>query len=320
MSSHDVSARRDGWLIGALALGVRAAMVVWAAPRIPPTADGTYYHRLAQRIAEGAGYTWLWPDGTATFAAHYPVGYPGLVGAVYAVAGVHPGWAMGVNAVLGALAALAIHRALLPVSRKSAAVGAVLVALHPGLVSYTPALMTEGVVGALWAVAACAAARARSASGRFRWLLVAGLTMGVATFVRPQSILFAPLLGYAASLPAPGSGAPEQPGWRRQLTSVAIVLAMALLMVMPWTMRNCVRMDDCALVSVNGGWNLLIGTQPEGKGSWSEIQVPEACKAVFDEAKKDACFARAARARIAARPWEWLALAPQKLHVTFDYC
>jgi hypothetical protein len=77
-------------------------------------------------------------------------------------------------------------------------------------------------------------------------------------------------------------------------------------------------MERCALVSVNGGWNLAIGTQTVG-GAWQEMVVPEACKEVFAEAAKDECFGRAARGVIAADPLGWLARVPAKLRVTFDY-
>ena len=42
---------RDTAAIGGLALLVRLAVVVWAAPRFPPVMDGDFYHRVAQRIA-----------------------------------------------------------------------------------------------------------------------------------------------------------------------------------------------------------------------------------------------------------------------------
>ena len=72
--------RRDALIVALVALAARLAVVLWAATSIPASADGTYYDRLAQRIASGQGYTWLWPDGAVTYAAHYPVGYPALVG------------------------------------------------------------------------------------------------------------------------------------------------------------------------------------------------------------------------------------------------
>src|SRR5690606_23496682 len=115
-----------------------------------------FYHVVAQRIAEGAGYTWVWPDGVVTFAAHYPVGYAGLLGGVYALAGSSPVAAMFVNAALGATAVVMTHRlALRGAGRVGGWVAGGLVAFSPTLVGYTLALMTEGAVatgwiGALW--------------------------------------------------------------------------------------------------------------------------------------------------------------------------
>ncbi|MFX8696456.1 hypothetical protein ABTM58_20720, partial [Acinetobacter baumannii] len=77
---------------------------------------------------------------------------------------------------------------------------------------------------------------------------------------------------------------------RRVVTAAAIALGVALAVCAPWTARNCARMHRCALVSVNGGWNLLIGADLATEGGWSPIQVPDACKEVYDEAGKDACF------------------------------
>ncbi|HEV3192233.1 MAG TPA: hypothetical protein VGY54_17095, partial [Polyangiaceae bacterium] len=79
--------RRDAWVALAIGLSVRLAEVAWARGRFPPVEDGRYYDLLARRLATGAGYTWLWPDGAVTYAAHYPVGYPGILAAAYAAFG-----------------------------------------------------------------------------------------------------------------------------------------------------------------------------------------------------------------------------------------
>ena len=312
--------RRDAAAVFAVALAARLGVVGWAAGRFPPTADGEYYHRLATRLAEGLGYTWAWPDGVVTPAAHYPVGYPGALAAVYAIVGPRPAAAMVLNAILGALAALAVHRlAARAAPRPIAALAGALVALHPGLVAYTPALMTEGVTGALLACAAWAAAwageRAASREG-LRWLLPfagVGAVIGAATLVRPQALLLAPALAWIGARAIPGRTSP------RALAAV-VATAVALAICAPWTARNCARMGRCALVSVNGGWNLLIGADPEAGGTWAPLKTPDACREVFDEAGKDACFAREARRMILERPAGWMALVPRKLGATFDYC
>src|SRR5262245_56930574 len=94
----------------AAALIVRVLCVVWASSRFEPAEDGHFYHVVAGRIARGLGYTWQSPDGAITYAAHYPVGYPALIGAAYAAFGARPWVAMSFNAVLGAVATLAVHR------------------------------------------------------------------------------------------------------------------------------------------------------------------------------------------------------------------
>ena len=328
--------RRDAVAVFAAALAARLGVVAWAAGRFPPTADGEFYHRVATRIAEGLGYTWAWPDGAVTYAAHYPVGYPGAVGAVYALIGPHPVGAMALNAALGALGALAVHRlAARAGSRGIAALAGALVALHPGLVAYTPALMTEGATTSLLACAAWVAAWARDRRAASRSLgpfVTLGAVMGLATLVRPQSLLLAPVFAWIAGLgledayararasstrPRPGS-APLR--WARRAAPALVATAAALAMCAPWTARNCARMGQCALVSVNAGWNLLIGADPAAGGTWAPLQVPDACRDVFDEAGKDACFGREARRAIAERPAAWVALAPRKLAATFDYC
>lgn len=108
-------------------------------------------------------------------------------------------------------------------------------------------------------------------------------------------------------------------GWGRGLVSAGVAGLVALLVCAPWTARNCVRMKRCALVSVNGGWNLLIGADEASTGAWAPVNVPKDCREVYDEAEKDACFGREARRFIAERPFAWLALAPKKLAATFDY-
>jgi hypothetical protein len=171
---------------------------------------------------------------------------------------------------------------------------------------YTPALMTEGVTAALLALAAwMASLRSR------RGLIALGVVMGIATLVRPQSLLLAPCLGLLSV------GPPSRIADR--LRGMALATALALMVCAPWTIRNCVRMRQCALVSFNGGWNLLIGAGETATGAWAPVEVPEPCRAVWDEAEKDQCFGREARRMIVRAPGRWLGLVPARLAATFDY-
>ncbi len=302
----------DALLVVFVALVARFAVVLWARDRFPPVEDGVYYNVLARRMAEGEGYTWLWPDGAITYAAHYPVGYPALLAGTYAILGMSAGSAMTVNALFGAASAYGGYRLVdgEGVARWRPLAAGLSLALHPALVFYTPAVMTEGLTASLLVVAAAMVARARGRGDPWRWIAGAGIVLGAATLVRPQCLVLAPVFG-ALAMPDAAAG-------RRRLAGAVVAGAVALSCVLPWTARNCQRMHRCALVSVNGGWNLLIGATTE-TGAWQPMAVPSECATVWDEAGKDACFERAAWRTIGRAPAAWVARAPAKLAATFDY-
>jgi hypothetical protein len=296
------SPRRQGAVVVAVALAARLAVVAWAGTRFPAAHDGVRYDALAARLAAGLGYTWAWPDGTVTTVAHYPVGYPAVLALAYRVFG-HSVVVAGVeNACVGALAALATYGLGLAVASPRVALGSGLaVALHPGLVLYTPGIMTEGLTAALIAAAAWVAVAA-GGRGTPRRSALLGALVGLAGLVRPQTLLLAPLFGLLAA------------GRRGAAVSVMV----AALVCAPWVARNCGAVGRCTLTT-NSGWNLLIGAQPGATGAWQAATVSEACKDVFGEATTDACFGHEAAAAIASAPWRWAALAPKKLAATFDY-
>ncbi len=300
---------KDTLISGGVALAARVTVIVWAlSAGFPPIGDGHYYSIFAERLARGQGYTWLWDDGTVTYAAHYPVGYPAIISVFYMIFGVRAAVPMVVNAVLGAVGVVAAHRlALMMTTPRRALVAALAIALHPAIVSYTPAFMTEGATLSLLLIAAALAL----GEGKL-WLraVCAGLVMGLATLVRPQCLLLTPLLALCTI-----AGTPRK--WP-DLARAGSIVALSIITCLPWTSRNCDKMKRCSLVSVNGGWNLAIGTQTKS-GAWEEHVVPESCKTVWDEAGKDACFEREAKAAILAHPIAWIARAPSKLDSTFDY-
>lgn len=180
---------RDRLKVLAVAFGSRAAVIAWGASRFPAAADGTYYDRIAARIASGNGYTWVWPDGAVTFAAHYPIGYPALIASLYALFGAHAFLAMLVNAIFGSLASVAAYDLARASGwgKRAALFSGLGVAIHPALVPYTLAVMTEGVTASLLVIAAAFAARYKI-QPKTSWIVMLGISLGIATLVRPQSI------------------------------------------------------------------------------------------------------------------------------------
>ncbi len=290
-------------LIAALLL--RMSVALWARGQFPAVADGFYFDTLARRMAEGHGYTWGWADGTVTSVAHYPVGYPAFLALVYALLG-HSVGAVGlVQALIGTAGVLGFARAAhVSFGARAGRACAWLLALHPALWLYTPALMSEGVAVALLGICVGLFTSARRSGATF---VLLGILLGCATLLRPQFLVFVPLFGAALGV-----------SWRERLARAAVLTMLALATCAPWTLRNCHEMQSCALVSVNGGWNLAIGAQTEN-GAWQAIAVPESCAGVWDEALKDACFGRDARREILAHPGAWLSKVPAKVATTLDY-
>ncbi len=125
--------------------------------------------------------------------------------------------------------------------------------------------------------------------------------------VRPASLLAAPLLIFTQ----------PRPVWQAAARAAATTV-VALLVVLPWTLRNCQRLDGCALVSTNGGWNLAIGAITE-TGRFQTLRAADGCPIVTGQVQQDRCWGEVGRAKIAAAPLRWLSKAPLKLAQTFDH-
>lgn len=304
-----MSLRRSLALWIAVTVAIRAAWL-W---RVPPVIawDGIIYARTALRISRGLGFIDTWnnrPPYKPT--AFYPVGYPALLGLGHALGGPSP-WVAGVLNVVAAVVATACIVAL---ARRAFGAGrehlpAALYALSPGAAMYASTFMTETVSGALVTLTVLTAARHADGGRRVDGALT-GLLLGVSGLVRPQVLVLAPLMALLAS---------PSPGWRARARTVALVGAAACAVVLPWTARNCARLDGCALVSVNGGSNLWIGTDPAAEGNYRDLRFGEGCDRTPGEVSKDRCYGREARARIVAAPLDWLSLAPMKVQALLDY-
>lgn len=332
---------RSAWAVTAdvatLALVARLAVIVYALAE--PVWDGHYYDLGARRLAAGLGYSeelrFAGPGGTEQVVwqawAHYPVGYSGFLAFFFKLLGTSMAVPPLANALTGAALAAVAHRLARhafgvagpdvdPSRRRAgelrALVAGVLVALHPGLVLYAGALMTEplaalGMLSAiLWSVAD--RSRVRAAIG-------AGVLLGLATLVRPNAILLAPFLVFGELLD-------RRARWPKRLGLAALrgalVSAFALATVAPWTYRNCKQMDACAFVSTNAGWNLVIGSAPGATGKFEFLvgNTPKGGPECDEggQVAQDRCWWRYGVLTIRRDFKRWVGLVPAKLHYTLD--
>jgi 4-amino-4-deoxy-L-arabinose transferase-like glycosyltransferase len=279
--------------------------IAWARE---PVWDGHYYHLGASRIAAGLGYSEdVMIHGAAVWKpwTHYPVGYSALLSVFYRIFGDHLLVAPLLNAVLGAGTAILVQRiALTYLGPTRARVAGGVAALHPGLIAYCPLVMTEIPTAFLLVLLLWTLLHFR---GRWHAAIFGGLILGVLTLMRPASLLLFPLVALSEMRP-----------FSRAALRAGAALGIALTLVLPWTIRNCKRMDGCALVSTNGGWNLAIGAITE-TGRFQTLHGKDGCPNVTGQVQQDNCWADIGWKRITAAPGHWLALAPKKLAQTFNH-
>lgn len=298
--------------LAVIALLARIAVMLHA--HAEPVWDGFYYDLGARRIAAGLGYSEdliiAAADGTERVVwhawAHYPVGYSGFLALFYKIFGATAGVAAMANALTGAVLVAIVHRlALHALTPVRALIAALIVALHPGLVLYSGALMTEPLAAALILGAVLVAIDRR-------YWIASGVLLGLATLVRPNAILLAPFLGFFAI--------PRE--IFKNLGRAAAIGALALATVAPWTYRNCRVMDACTLVSTNAGWNLVIGSAPGATGKFEFLvdHIPEGAPRCDEggQVAQDRCWRSYGIATIKRDFGRWLALIPRKLHYTLD--
>jgi 4-amino-4-deoxy-L-arabinose transferase-like glycosyltransferase len=153
------------------------------------------------------------------------------------------------------------------------------------------------------------AARARVSSAR---VLVGGMLTGLATLTRPQMLFFLP---FAAAL-----------AWRRRPRFAAIVVAGALLMVLPWTVRNAITYGRFVLIASEGGVTFWTGNHPEAIGEGDLAANPHlkelnrefrARHANLTEEQLESIYYREALDFIVHDPIHWLGLEARKLFYTW---
>ncbi len=302
----EASVTRDRLHTASLTVFAFALRMAWGlATRVPPAWDAELYERGARSFAMGLGYSCFMFGPAAdprVPTAYYPVGYPAYLGALYAIFGVAP-WVVSLGGALAGSASVALtHRLALRVaSQRAAFVAALALAVMPSQWIFAAAPMTETLWGALLSVATWLLVRGS------RWPIVS-IAVAAAVYVRPQALVVAAALPFALDLPL-----------RERAKKAAVIIAAALALVAPWTLRNCRAIDGCALVSANGGSNLAVGAMARSDGTYVLLTPDDGCRGVVGEIARERCWRRVAWGRIRERPYEWARRAGPKLHHTFAY-
>jgi 4-amino-4-deoxy-L-arabinose transferase-like glycosyltransferase len=233
-----------------IALVVRVSQI-GATPHWTPVADPADYVRHAVSIADGHGMADSFlPHGGPS--ALRPPAYPYFLGGVFAVSGDSFTAGRLAAALLGVLTVALIGViAQLLWSRRVAIAAMALAAVYPPLVLLSGTLLSESL-GLPLVLAVVALVLAYRDELRPAWVApAAGLLFGLALLDRPALAMFGvPLVAGLWGRPSRSRAAVRAP---------AIALAVAVLTVVPWTIRNATEFHDFVPISTQSGF-LVAGT------------------------------------------------------------
>lgn len=292
-----VSERRFRWLVLAAVLVGLALRVVWglSVAREPSgLVDSTRYLATARQIAAGHG---LVEPLSGYPTAYYPPGYPLFLGAVAWLSRPFtddlPRAIVLVQAVLGALScglgAVFVRRIAGAAAGVAAAFG---LALYPNLIFHSGTILGETLYIALFLAFLVALTTGGLGQVKGRVVLGAGVVLGLAVLVRPISLAIVPVATVAWLVAGLGR--------RRALAATGILVAGVALCVVPWTVRNAIRLHEFVPISTNTGDNLCIGHGPEANGAF---EAREDCRVDHDflDGPAEEVAADRAKTRLALR-------------------
>ena len=301
--------RRRTWLGVAAVLLVAAALVirldyVGSTPDRPLVHDALDYDGHAVSIAQGEGYSDDLAYGRPT--AFRPPGYTYLLGGVYNLAGVEHEperervhVARRAQAVIGTV--LVAFVGLLAAQLWGPVVALValgLAAIYVPLVTMSGTVMSEPLFALFMLASLCAALQHRRSRHRLRWALLAGLLAGASILTRANAMIL--LLPLAAAV------------WDvrprlsvRALAPPVALVAVAVLALVPWTIRNFRTLDQFVPVSTQlgsalaGTYNDEARTDPDRPASWRSLRGVPSYADLFGKVRQtnEAVLERRLRAR-----------------------
>ncbi|NLE76429.1 MAG: hypothetical protein GX605_06715 [Chloroflexi bacterium] len=331
------------WVIVGLSVLLRLGAALWLGDQVASPAlltDQVSYHTLAVRLLGGHGYSfdkgWYPFTQAEQPTAHWSFVYPLFVGAVYAVAGVHPLAVRVVQALLGGillpLAAYRLTKAALPDSAKVDSpghadslplAGACLAAFYGYFVLYAATIMTETafLLCVLWVLERVLVLERALAEPQGERQLAAlgvplGFGLGLGVLLR-QSLLPAAgvLLAYLLWT-----------GWRNGAVGAAIrhvgaaVFIIAFL-VLPWTARNAVVFGDFLPLNSNAGYAMFSAQHPLHGTRFQEFAAAPVPPEILGqpEPQMDRALLREGIRFVAEDPGRYLRLSLSRVRAFFEF-
>ncbi len=309
---------------------------------LPGTFDEVSYHNLALRVMDGHGFSFgeRWWPGTAANepTAHWSYLYTGYLILVYSIFGPNPLLARILQAIIvGIVMPWLLYRLSFRIfapeargegmftyspevarAQRIALLAAAIGAVYIYFFYYTASLITEGfyITGILWVFDTAVAITQSQQVTTKQWALL-GLAMGITILLRQLFLLFLPFLLLWL-------------WWakRPRLTSFVLPVALVVLMIVPWTIRNYRAFDRIVPLNTNSGFAFFWGNHPRYGTQFIPIlpsgeyyrMIPEELQAQgLNEAEMDSALLSEALKIIMADPGRYVLLSLSRIPSYFMF-
>lgn len=260
------------------ALAVRLAWIYFVAAQ--PVSDFRWYYERGLDLVAGQGYSVgpdsYWPENlppavlvsagedpaARRLTAYWPVGYPAFLGLLF--------WLFGPSLLIAKLANVILSLGILFfsyylakslfASELTGRITLLILSFYPDQIAYSSLLASEilFLFLLLLGVSLLLAPRHKL------WLAVAaGASFGLACLIKPQAILV-PAMFFAVSLLTTMS----RKTVREYLVLLVVVHVALGITLLPWLIRNYRVFNNFVFISNNGGYNLLVGNNPDATGAY----------------------------------------------------
>ena len=211
----------------------------------PGIDDVTYYLLTARSIAQGEGYAEPFLDAPS---ARYPPGWPAVLSVFYLLFGTNAQPAVVFNALVGAASCvLTYFLGWRLFDRKAGLWGALILALFPVHILYSPILLTEVFFTFLLTLTLIFAARGMT----HRRALTLGLLAGALTLVRGEAVLLPAVFLVVLVL--------RGMTWRASARQIMLVGVGMAVLIAPWAVRNSLQLGSPVLLTTQTGVNFFVG-------------------------------------------------------------
>jgi 4-amino-4-deoxy-L-arabinose transferase-like glycosyltransferase len=268
---------------------------------IKPHSDAANYNNLAIGLIEGTGYA-------GGIGSYLPPGQSFFLAAIYFIFGYNPQIACIIQALISSLTCIIIYyigKSIL--NKKIGIISGLIAALYPTLIVFSGLLFSETLFIFLFSLLTLSLLRIyeeRSAKN----ILIAGVSLGLATLVRPAIIGLLPFILIWMLL--------SSPDIKKNLIKFTVIILIAVVIISPWIIRNYNVHNEFVLVSTNGGVNFWIGNNPEATGTYGSCDWPNVPNSPFlettDEIKRDRLGYEKGLDFIKENPYEFFILSFKK--------